>query len=120
MSVGYGRYQWIGKRGADSRALSSSAGGSEGFRRARGVGLGEVDRSQSRRRRYHVVGSGRRVCAEGLRGGDAAGGVVSNRPPAPEAGAVKVTETPLTGTPPFVTVATNGLANGLRIVALCP
>jgi hypothetical protein len=50
----------------------------------------------------------------------AAGGVVPNVPLAPEAGAVKVTETPLTGTPPFVTVATNGLANAVLIVALCP
>ncbi len=50
----------------------------------------------------------------------AAGGVVPNVPLAPEAGAVKVTETPLTGTPPFVTVATNGLANAVLTVALCP
>jgi hypothetical protein len=50
----------------------------------------------------------------------AAGGVVPNVPLAPEAGAVKVTETPLTGLPPFVTVATNGLANAVLIVALCP
>jgi hypothetical protein len=48
------------------------------------------------------------------------GGVVSNRPLAPEAGAVKVTVTPLTGLPPLVTVATKGLANGVRIFALCP
>src|SRR5271166_2398086 len=48
------------------------------------------------------------------------GGVVANRPLAPEAGAVKVTETPLTGLPPFVTVATNGLANGVRTFVLCP
>jgi hypothetical protein len=49
-----------------------------------------------------------------------AGGVVANRPLAPEAGAVKVTETPLTGTPPFVTVATNTFVNGVRMVVLCP
>jgi hypothetical protein len=50
----------------------------------------------------------------------AAGGVVPNRPLAPEAGAVKVTETPLTGLPAFVTVATKGLVNAAVIAALCP
>jgi hypothetical protein len=50
----------------------------------------------------------------------AAGGVVPNVPLAPEAGAVKVTETPLTGTPAFVTVATNGSVNAVLTVALCP
>jgi len=50
----------------------------------------------------------------------AAGGVVPNVPLAPEAGAVKVTETPLTGTPAFVTVATKGSVNAVLTVALCP
>jgi hypothetical protein len=45
---------------------------------------------------------------------------VANRPLAPEAGAVKVTDTPLTGLPPFVTVATNGSVNAVLTVALCP
>jgi hypothetical protein len=49
-----------------------------------------------------------------------AGGVVANVPLAPDAGAVKVTETPLTGLPPFVTVATNGPANAVVTIALCP
>ena len=41
--------------------------------------------------------------------------------PAPVAGAVKVTVTPLTGLLlASVTVATNGLANAVLIVALCP
>ena len=48
------------------------------------------------------------------------GGVVANRPLAPEEGAVKVTETPLTGTPAFVTVATKGSVNAVLTVALCP
>jgi hypothetical protein len=39
---------------------------------------------------------------------------------APEAGAVKVTETPLTGLPAFVTLATNGLLNAVSTVVLCP
>jgi hypothetical protein len=39
---------------------------------------------------------------------------------APDVGAVKVTETPLTGLPPFVTVATNGLANAVVMAVLCP
>jgi hypothetical protein len=39
---------------------------------------------------------------------------------APEVGAAKVTETPLTGLPPFVTVATNGMANAVPIAVLWP
>jgi hypothetical protein len=39
---------------------------------------------------------------------------------APDVGAVKLTKTPLTGLPPFVTVATNGLAKAVPTVALCP
>jgi hypothetical protein len=39
---------------------------------------------------------------------------------APDAGAANVTKTPLTGTPALVTVATNGLANAVPTVALCP
>jgi hypothetical protein len=39
---------------------------------------------------------------------------------APDVGAVKVTETPLTGLPPLVTVATNGLANAVAMAVLCP
>jgi hypothetical protein len=40
-------------------------------------------------------------------------------PAAPEAGAVNVTATLLIGVPPFVTVATNGAANAVPIVAFC-
>jgi hypothetical protein len=48
-------------------------------------------------------------------------GVVANVALAPEAGAVKVTVTPLTGLLlESVTVATNGLANAVLTVALCP
>jgi hypothetical protein len=48
-------------------------------------------------------------------------GVVANVALAPEAGAVKVTETPLTGLLlASVTVATNGLANAVLTVAVCP
>ena len=44
-----------------------------------------------------------------------------NVPLAPLAGGVNVTTTPLTGFPPLsVTVATNGAANAVLIVALCP
>jgi hypothetical protein len=40
---------------------------------------------------------------------------------APLAGAVKLTLAPTTGLPAIsVTVATNGLVNGVRICALCP
>ena len=39
---------------------------------------------------------------------------------APDVGAVKLTKTPLTGLPPFVTVATKGLVNAAVIAALCP
>ena len=50
-----------------------------------------------------------------------AGVAVANRPLAPVAGAVKVTETPLaTGVPLEVTVAANGFANAVLTVALCP
>lgn len=49
------------------------------------------------------------------------GGVVANVPLTPEAGAVKVTETPLTGLPwASVAVATNGSANAVLTVALWP
>ena len=41
-------------------------------------------------------------------------------PLAPEAGAVKVTVTPLVGVPPVVTVATRGAANAEPAVAVCP
>jgi hypothetical protein len=40
-------------------------------------------------------------------------------PLAPLAGAVKVTNTPLSGKPPVVTVATRGAANAVPMAALC-
>jgi len=44
----------------------------------------------------------------------------ANMPLAPDAGAVNVTATPLTGDPPFVTVATSELANAVPTVVFCP
>ena len=49
----------------------------------------------------------------------AAAGDVANVPLAPEAGAVKVTDTPLAGDPLDVTVACNAAAKGWPIAALC-
>jgi hypothetical protein len=43
-----------------------------------------------------------------------------NVPLAPDDGAVKVTCTPVIGLPPDVTATTNGAANTLPAVALCP
>jgi hypothetical protein len=43
----------------------------------------------------------------------------ANVPLAPDAGAVKVTNAPLTGDPPMVTVATNGAANAVFTIADC-
>jgi hypothetical protein len=43
----------------------------------------------------------------------------ANVPLAPVAGAAKVTTAPLTGVPPFVTVATSGAANAAPTVAVC-
>jgi hypothetical protein len=43
----------------------------------------------------------------------------ANVPLAPEAGAVKVTTTPLVGDPPVVTVATRGAAKAVLTTALC-
>jgi hypothetical protein len=43
----------------------------------------------------------------------------ANVPLAPEAGAVKVTTTPLVGDPPVVTVATKGEANAVLTTVLC-
>jgi hypothetical protein len=43
----------------------------------------------------------------------------ANVPLAPEAGAVKVTTTPLVGDPPVVTVATRGAAKAVLTSALC-
>ncbi len=45
----------------------------------------------------------------------------ANRPLAPAAGAVKVTETPITPLPSLsVTVATSGFVNAVLTAALCP
>ena len=43
----------------------------------------------------------------------------ANVPLAPAAGAVKVTNAPLNGDPPMVTVATNGAANAVLTIADC-
>jgi hypothetical protein len=43
-----------------------------------------------------------------------------NVPLAPVVGAVKITNAPLTGDPPIVTVATSGVANAVLSAALCP
>jgi hypothetical protein len=40
-------------------------------------------------------------------------------PLAPVAGAVKVTNAPLTGNPPIITVATSGAENAVLSAALC-
>jgi hypothetical protein len=45
--------------------------------------------------------------------------VVANVPLAPVAGAVKITNAPLTGDPPIVTVATNGAENAVLSAAVC-
>jgi hypothetical protein len=45
--------------------------------------------------------------------------LVVNTPLAPAAGAVKVTDTPLAGDPPEVTVATSGAPNPAPTAALC-
>jgi len=43
----------------------------------------------------------------------------ANVPLAPVVGAVKVTDTPLVGDPPVVTVTISGAANGVPTVAIC-
>jgi hypothetical protein len=45
--------------------------------------------------------------------------LVANMPLAPVAGAVKVTNAPLTGNPPIITVATSGAENAVLSAALC-